>query len=447
VGHRKGHYGSGEAYQHDNGRFYLRYYDSTGKRQHHKAQWPDGTPARSEKEARDILKTLQADSIRGVGATNGDGTLRYADVRKLVLEHHRKKDLRSLETLTDGRDSLKGLTELDVYAGFQAKDEEGKYRLTGEPGMKAADLGDGSWDEFVLRRKQEGVGKAVVRSSGKLLRSMLNKAVKKGLISRTNEVFVPSTPEPREDCLYKEDFDRLLGKNGFVDEEYQPLATFLFYQGVRVKETLNIKWSQIDFETGEYRPSKATKTKDTSPKPLKDIVLTTLKRMKGNHYDDEYVFADVRSDGDNVGKRFEGAFRNAMLEMKPVSGFGENRGPAGNAWRCSWCQTIYRDIPAPGPDDKFAPICPSDKDKCKRDRVPLQYHYVGPSPHSLRASCAVYYLEKGLPDSAVMKITGHKSAKVFRGYCRFRTSSVASMMNTPETVNKGKRAARQGTLT
>jgi integrase len=217
---------------------------------------------------------------------------------------------------------------------------------------------------------------------------------------------------------------------------YQPLATFLFYQGVRLKETLNITWGQVDFETGEYRPSKATKTKDTSPKPLKDTVLAMLKKMKGNHAHSDYVFADARSDGDNVGKRFEGAFRNAMLEMKPVSGFGENRGLAGTAWRCSWCQTVYRNIPAPEPDDEFSPVCPSDKDKCKRDRVPLQYHYVGPSPHSLRASCAVYYLEKGLPDSAVQRITGHKNAKVFHGYCRFRTSSIAGMMNTPD---KGKR--------
>lgn len=437
-----GHYGSGEAYQHSNGRFYLRYYDRTSKRQHHAAKWPDGTPARSEKEARDILKTLQADSIRGLGQTNGDRTLRYTDIRKLVLEHHRKKDSRSLEILTDGRESLKGLTELDVYSGFQRKNEEGKYELTGEPGMKVSELGDGSWDEFVLRRKQEGVGKSTVRASGKILRSMLNKAIKKGLISKANEVYVPPQADPREDCLYKEDFDRLIGNGheGFLDKLYQPLATFLFYQGVRVKETLNIKWGQIDFETGEYRPSKATKTKDTTPKPLKDTVLVMLEKMKGNHREDDYVFAEARSDGDNVGKKFEGAFRNAMLAMKPISGFGENRGPAENAWRCSWCQTIYRSIPAPKPEDKFAPTCSSDKDKCKRDRVPLQWHYCGPSPHSLRASCTVYYLEKGLADTAVMKITGHKNVKVFYGYCRFRTSSIANMMNMPDV--KPRKAAR-----
>jgi integrase len=132
-----------------------------------------------------------------------------------------------------------------------------------------------------------------------------------------------------------------------------------------------------------------------------------------------------------------------MLEMKPISGLGENRGPAGNAWRCSWCQTTYRNIPAPKKEDKFGHVCPSDGDSCKRDGVPLQYKYVGPSPHSLRASCAVYYLEKGLPDSMVQRVTGHKNAKVFHGYCRFRTSSVADQMNAPDMPNKkrGREAA------
>ena len=420
-------YGSGSVTRRDNGKFYLRYYVD-GKQVQRAAAWPDGTPARSEKEARDILKTLQTDVIRGVDQQPDDRTKRYADVRELILQHYRKNDLRSLETLTDGRDSLKGLTELDVYAGYQSKDEEGKYQLTGTPGMKLSDLGDGSWEKFVTGRKQEGVGKAVVRASGKILRSMLAVAVKKAWIAKANEVFVPSAPEPREDCLSKEDFDRLLGKNGFLDEVYQPLAQFLFYQGVRLNETLNIRWAQIDFKTGEYRPDKKfTKTKDTQPKPLAGIVLKMLKKLKGDHRGEDYVFEDARSDGDNAGKKFEGAFRNAMLDMKPETGFGANKGPAGNAWRCAWCQTIYRDIAAPKDSDRFAPTCTSES--CKKDRVPLQYAYRGPSPHSLRASCAVFYLENGLPDSAVMKITGHRQVKVFHGYCRYRTSSVAAMMN------------------
>lgn len=422
--------------------FYIQWYDQTGKQHREAAKNHDGSLCYTESEARKVLNTKLADAHRGV-SQSGNKSLRYADIRELVLKHHRKNDLRSLETLSDGRDSLKGLTELDVYAGFQSKDEEGMYRLTGEPGLKVSDLGDGSWDEFVLRRKQEGVGKSTVRASAKLLRRMLQLAVEKKLIPTVNEVFAPAQSDPREDCLYKEDFERLVGEHkqpAYLDEKFIPLATFLFYQGTRIHETLNIVWSQIDFATGEYRPSKKNnKTGDTTPKALKDTVLAILKKMKGTHGDDEHVFEDARSDGENITKKFEGAFRNAMLEMKPISGFGENRGRAGNAWRCSWCQTIHREIPGPGKDDKFGHACPSDE--CKRDRVPLQFRYVGPSIHSLRASCAVYYLEKGLTDSQVMRVTGHKNPKIFHGYCRFRTSSLADMMNAPDRKKHSKKVA------
>lgn len=423
--------------------FYIQWYDSNGDQRREAAKNSDGSLCYTEKDARAVLTTKLADAHRNVnqGPVNSKG-LRYADVRELVLKHHRKNDLRSLETLSDGNDSLKGLTELDVYAGFKSKSEEGKYSPTGEPGMRVSDLGNGSWDDFVLRRKQEGVSKSTVRSSAKLLRRMLKLGVKANMIAKANDVFAPPNSEPREDCLYREDFERLVGNgsNGFIADEFVPVVTFMFYQGVRVNETLNIVWGQIDFDTNEYRPSRTkTKTGDTTAKPLKDVVVAILKKMKGKHTDSERVFEDVRSGGKNIAKRLEGAFRNAMLEMKPVTGFGENKGPAGSAWRCSWCQTIYRDLPAPKDSDKYGHVCPTDE--CKRDRVPLQYRYVGPSIHSLRASCAVYYLEKGLPDSAVQRVTGHKDAKVFHGYCRFRTSNLADMMNVPEPTRRGKKVA------
>lgn len=419
--------------------FYIQWYDSYGNQHREAAKNDDGSFCYTEKEARAVLITKLADAHRNVnqGPANTKG-LHYADVRELVLKHHRKNDLRSLETLSDGNDSLKGLTELDVYAGFKSKDEEGKYSLTGESGMRVSDLGNGSWDDFVLQRKQEGVSKSTVRASAKLLRRMMSLAVKAKMIAQANEVFAPPASAAREDCLYREDFERLVN-DGWLAKEFVPVVTFMFYQGIRVTETLNIVWGQIDFDTNEYRPSRTkTKTGDTSAKPLKDVVVAMLKKMKGKHTDSERVFEDVRSDGKNIVKRLEGAFRNAMLGMKPVTGFGENKGPAGSYWRCSWCQTIYRNIPAPKETDKYGHVCPNDE--CKRDRVPLQYHYVGPSIHSLRASCAVYYLEKGMADSKVMKITGHKNVKVFHGYCRFRTAALADEMNAPDPKKKNKAA-------
>ena len=70
----------------------------------------------------------------------------------------------------------------------------------------------------------------------------------------------------------------------------------------------------------------------------------------------------------------------------------------------------------------------------------MQWSYCGPSPHSLRASCAVYYLEKGMNETEVMKITGHSSLKVFRGYARLKLENIALKMGAA-TTKKNKREA------
>lgn len=58
----------------------------------------------------------------------------------------------------------------------------------------------------------------------------------------------------------------------------------------------------------------------------------------------------------------------------------------------------------------------------------MQWSYCGPSPHSLRASCAVYYLEKGMSETEVMRVTGHSDMKVFRGYARIKNENIAAKM-------------------
>jgi len=68
----------------------------------------------------------------------------------------------------------------------------------------------------------------------------------------------------------------------------------------------------------------------------------------------------------------------------------------------------------------------------------MQWSYCGPSIHSLRASCAVYYLEKGMNETEVMRVTGHSNIKVFRGYARLKTENIAEKMGANK---KNKRAA------
>jgi integrase len=444
---KRGRYGNGSVFQPKHPgeleapadrNWYVTWYDKDAIKQR-ATKREDGTKFTTKREAQEYLKLRLADAVRGIEAP-ASKSLHYADLRELVLKHHRQRSSKSLITLSNGEESLKGLTELDVYGGFRKKNEDDTYELTGTRGRKLSNITNDNWfEDFVVRRYEEGVGNKVIAASAKILRQGL-RMVKMSDVAKT--ISEPSA-SPREDCLYIEGFRKLIGEDGpaFIDKEFHPILKFLFYQGTRITETFSITWNQIDFETGEYYPHKtANKTGNTDPKTLDpEIIIPMLRKMKGNDKDTDLVFRAVRSNGENPAKRIEKAFRKAMLEMRPISGLGRNKGPAGPAWNCSQCQTIDRTLPAPKDGDKFGHICTNKESTiCQQYRVPMQWSYCGPSIHSLRASCAVHYLESGISETKIMRITGHSNFKVFRGYARTRSENIAQDMRA---ANKKNRAA------
>ena len=66
----------------------------------------------------------------------------------------------------------------------------------------------------------------------------------------------------------------------------------------------------------------------------------------------------------------------------------------------------------------------------------MQYHYVGPTPHSLRASTVVFYRESGMSDPEIMQITGHESPKSFLGYSRTRVENIKARMDAAERARE-----------
>lgn len=396
---------------------------------------PDGSKCYTKAEALAVLHAKLAEkhgakTANAAVAAANRGELFYKDLRDLLFKYHRKEGSKSVRTLSNGEQIVQGITELDVFGGIKTKNEDNKYTANETKGRKVSTITENTWfDEFIVRRYREGVSAAVISHSAKALRHMLRLAK---MDSVAKEIFVPTTGESREDCLYIEDFRRLIGQAGpaFIAKEFHPVLRFLFFQGVRVNETLSITWSQIDLEQGEFYPSKhANKTGDTSAKALNPVeVIPMLKKLKGNAKDSDYVFGAIRSAGKNPVKRLEGAFRNAMLEMKPVSGLGRNKGPAGPAWRCAMCKAVNRNLPAPE-DATTAHVCTNKDSKlCQQYQVPMIYVYCGPSLHSLRASCAVYYLERGMVEVEVAKVTGHSDLDVLRGYLRMKNENIAAKM-------------------
>lgn len=369
---------------------------------------PDGTKekcehATSEREARVCLQKRLALSVLGLAPKPGEKSLRYGDLREDFLRYMRTNKLKSLETLSDGRESVKGLTKLDEFFGFTPD----------SLGMKISDFNSKMWEEgFIAARRAEGVSDGTIVNSAKLLRQMFSLAVTNKRIQAKPQIACPSAPDPRVTVLYKEQFDQLIRQ---ADKKYRRLLLWLFYQGTRLGEALDITWKQIDLDAATFRPDpRKNKTGDAAPKPLHEEVVLALSVNQ----EDDYVFAEARSEGNHNAKRFEKHFRSVMLRL----GLGKF------AWQCGQCREVI-DGPKPTGDDPAIP-CPH----CKG--VPMQWHYVGPTPHSLRASCVVFYLESRMTETEVMKITGHADIKVFRGYARMPQAGLKNSMDAAEEMRK-----------
>ncbi|PYT91368.1 MAG: hypothetical protein DMG36_18650 [Acidobacteria bacterium] len=371
---KRGQYGRGRVYQPTYktpdgvekkvSDWYIQLYDQQGFQHRDPAKWPNGDYAKTESEARKIP----------------------------AIHDYRVRKLKSLEFLSDGTETIKGLTKLDEFFGYRGGEEKG---------LPVSAINKRGWeDNFILARRREGVSDATIANSAKLLRQMLNLAHENGRISAPVKITVPSPPKARKEYLCKEQFDKLLGE---LPARFHALLIFLFYQAVRIQETLHITWPQLNLYAGVFQPQAAeNKTENDEPKSLHSEVVKVLRPMQKS---EGLVFENITQ------KMFEKAFRKAMLQL----GYGKP------AWECSQCRTI-KDAPAPK-HDAPAISCP----KCKV--VPMQYHYTGPSPHCLRASGVVFYREAGMSDAEIMAITGHASNKAFLGYSRTRITSIKQKMD------------------
>jgi integrase len=377
---------------------------------------PDGTKgkcdgATSEREARNFLLKLLGQVHNGTAPAPKEKELTYGTLRELFLLDKQVKRNRSLRQLSDGGFYVSGLTALDQYFGWTRNNPSGD---------RVSSFNPTKWESnFILMRRQEGVSEATIAHSAKILRNMFKIAVEKKLMTAAPKVSVPKARDAKEHVLFKEQFDQLLDPTYGVAKDFVPLFTFLFYQGTRVGEALNLRRGQIDLKAAIYHPNpKFNKTADKNQKALHHIVVDVLGEP-GN--DDAYVFETTRAGGTNIARLAYDEFQDAMLRLK----FG------AYMWECAQC----KDTQLGAKPDKDAPAI-----ECEHcSNVPMTYKYVGPSVHSLRASCVVFYLESGMSETEVMKITGHNDISVFRGYARLSNDNLKRSMDAAEEMREKRR--------
>src|SRR5437762_5407634 len=181
---KRGQYGRGRVYQPTYktpdgvekkvSHWYIQFYDQQGFQHRDPAKWPNGDYAKNESEARKILAIAMGKAQQGQAPPPGEKSLRYGDIRSDLIHDYRVRKLKSLEFLSDGTETIKGLTKLDEFFG---------YRGEGEKGLPVSAINKRGWeDNFILARRREGVSDATIANSAKLLRQMLNLAHENGRI-------------------------------------------------------------------------------------------------------------------------------------------------------------------------------------------------------------------------------------------------------------------------
>jgi len=328
----------------------------------------------------------------------------YADLRKLLLAEYYAKNRKSLQTMADGTETIWPLTAIDEFFGYKSEAEPGR--------TLASRITDDAVQEFIRKRRAEGRSDATILGSLSLLRKMLRLGMKKRKLLELPILTLPPKAASREDFIREPQLQTLLKK---LPAHLRPFITWLFYQGTRLGEAEAVVWSQIDLDRCTYNPDRRrTKTKENKLRILHDKVVDALRSVKKANPDD-LVF-----DTTNLRKEF--------LKATNELGWGKR------GWYCNRCRSTSdaeKDVEEP-------PRC-SDPD-CSP--VPMEYRHHGFSIHGLRRSCVNYYRERGISDSLIRGITGHKDLSAYGDYAVTDLAAQAGAMKFAATAKpmllKGK---------
>jgi len=129
--------------------------------------------------------------------------------------------------------------------------------------------------EFTRKRTAEGVGPAMVNRSLQCLRRMLHIAVEDGKMQSVPKIRLLKEPPARKGFLGKEKFKEL---RDALPSYLRPLIIFLYYCGVRLGESLQIEWSQVDLD-GRLIVLHEEQTKSSEPRviPLPSVLVGMLR--------------------------------------------------------------------------------------------------------------------------------------------------------------------------
>jgi len=364
--------------------WFAQYYDAQGRQRRVSTK----TPVRQK--ALSILRRLMDDTDKGLVSVIDARKVTYGDLRSGLLASYVERGNRSLQTKDDGEETIAALKSLDEFFKFDAQ----------HPGPSALIITSDTGREFVKKRLADGVGNAWVNRSLACLRRMLRIAYDDGKLQRMPKLHFLKEPPARKGFLELKKFDELIG---LLPTHLRPLVTFLYYDGVRLGEALQIDWAQVNLERRIIQLHEE-QTKGDEPRvvPLPSPLIAMLRDIEpktGRVFDDTNLRVEWERacDACGLGKR-------AKMEAEKENGF---------AW----------------------------------------YKYKGLTIHDLRRSAVRNLVQAGVPETVAMRISGHKTRSVFDRYAIASEGDLRKAMQkvelsgvSSESVVKGKVARRRGKL-
>ena len=315
--------------------------------------------------------------------------LTYADLRQSLIDSYVALGNKSLKERADGTETIAGLAALDEFCGFkQGPNGDGKITVT-DRGATATQLTTDFARRFVKERKTSGIGNAAINRSLAALRRMLKLAKREKKIHDVPFIEFLKEPSARKGFLELDKFNELIG---LLPTHLRPLVTFLYYDGVRIGEALQVEWSQVNLDARTIRlEEEQTKGDEARTLPLPSVLVNMLNEVTPKS---GRVF-----DGTNLRKEWVTACAAAELgTLTEVEG---------------------------------------------RPYDPL---YSGLTLHDLRRSAVRNLVNAGVPERVAMKITGHKTRSVFDRYHIVSTEDVTDAMQAVESASltNGRKALGHG---
>jgi len=281
------------------------------------------------------------------------------------------KGNRSLTTTADGDDFINGLKQLDEFFGFGPDN----------PGPPVTLITTDRARDFADKRLAEGLSNATVNRSLSCLRRMLKIAHEDSKLQFVPKIRFLKEPSARKGFVEQAKFDELLA---LLPTHLRPLIMLLYYCGVRAGEARQIEWPQVDLKTRIIR-LEDEQTKSAEPRiiPLPSVLVALLREIEPKT---GRVFSDV----------------NLRVEWERA---------------CTACGLGKRTKMEPKNEDGF-----------------VWYKYRGLLIHDLRRSAVRNLRKAGVNESVIMKISGHRTAEVFRRYNIVSADDVSTAMQRLEAV-------------